>query len=353
VAPRTRLSLVRKPAGWPGFVALALCVGLAGHPPAPGTGATSRPVGLQASAGSPQGPASFPLPANGWTVEGLHVSGARVVAVGSALQGSTCRSAVVDPATGHLGPATPVPCLAPSFLGGPVAATPIPGTLSVAVRAWWPTAEGRVRYGPVIMTLSTWGWSHSGGAVESDGSIWAYDDEAKPMSILQISAATGRVEERVPLPGLSYDPVLAADDDGLWAAPGPDFSSYSSGAPLYLLRPGSKVAVVTHWGGISYEWMVASGQTVLADILSQDMAQTVWRFDGPSARPRFSVPGRLLPGPLGIGNGYAAVGNATAGLATLDFVGPDTYTAKHLPGQPTGRLHRPAQWSSIDHCHPA
>jgi hypothetical protein len=77
--------------------------------------------------------------------------------------------------------------------------------------------------------------------------------------------------------------------------------------------------------------MVASGHTVFADILSPGLAQTLWRFDGPSPRPRFSVPGSLMPGPLGIGTGYAAVGNATVGVTTLRIVGPDTYSASTCP----------------------
>ena len=117
MAPHTRLSLLRKSAGWSGVVALAFCVGLAGLPLGPRAEDTSRPVGLQASVDSPQGSRSIPLSATGWTVGGLQMSRGQVVAVGSGLRGSACVSAVVDHATGHLGPATPVPCLAPGVNG--------------------------------------------------------------------------------------------------------------------------------------------------------------------------------------------------------------------------------------------
>ncbi|MDA8284189.1 MAG: hypothetical protein M0Z42_13065 [Actinomycetota bacterium] len=216
--------------------------------------------------------------------------------------------------------------MAPAYLGGAVAATPVPSTNSYEIRAWWPTAKGGIRYGPKVMTLSSWAWGHSGGAVAASGSIWVYDDGTRPMRVVRLSSRSGRIENRVPVPRLGNDPLMAADRDGLWIAPGPDFSSYSSRAPLYRIAAGSNVAVVAHRGGTAYEWMVASGHTVYADALSAARQQVIWRFDGPAATSQFASPARLLPDPLGIGTGYAAVGNESAGIATVNFLGPRSFS---------------------------
>jgi hypothetical protein len=174
--------------------------------------------------------------------------------------------------------------------------------------------------GPTLMTTDNWSLAHDGTPVASDGSVWIYDDISKPTSVERVSMATGRIENRIPLPHIGLNPVMAADEDGLWIAPSQGWSQWDEGpSPIFRIAPGSDVATIVHRGGSAVQWIVASGRVVWADVVGPlpSLTETVWRFDGADATPAFSTPGPTLPGPEGQGTGYVVVGNASEGLFTL------------------------------------
>ena len=187
-------------------------------------------------------------------------------------------------------------------------------TLALAVRAT-PTAP--LRLGPVVATLKgNWALAHDGDVVAANGLAWVYDDDTRPMSVLRVSATTGRLEGRFPVPGLGYDPLMAADDDGLWIGPSQGWGG-GKGASLYRVGPQAKRATVARRFNGALQWLDASGYRLWAGVAAPPprLTEAVWLLDGANAQRVFSMPAPGLPGPE---VAYAMVGDLADGLYTLD-----------------------------------
>ena len=198
-------------------VAVLAAVGVGTLAAASDTSAGARPPGLASAA-----------PPAGYLWGELGSSAGSLVVSGSTERGNSCVSAPVDAANLRVGPVATSPCYSLRDL---IPTTEVPRTLSLAVHLVLGSSPGkRLRYGPVIETLSTWGFAHAGDAVDAGGYTWIYD-ESRPMAVLRVSNGTRRVVERTPLPGLGYDPVLAAGIDGLYIAPGQGFSNDANDMP--------------------------------------------------------------------------------------------------------------------------
>jgi hypothetical protein len=80
----------------------------------------------------------------------------------------------------------------------------------------------RYRVGPVLMTFPNASGGVRPSLVYGDGSIWLYDCATENGSeVLRISASTGKVLERAPMPAFSR-PIIAANDEGFWMGPDTD-----------------------------------------------------------------------------------------------------------------------------------
>jgi hypothetical protein len=117
------------------------------------------------------------------------------------------------------------------------------------------------------------------------GSLWLYDvATTEGPEVVRLSVTTGRVEERVRMPGM-YRPLLAADADGLWLAPATNGGVSTPGAaPLYHVRPGAGHAVLVHRGGRAALWITAHAHSVWFESISGTKDVSVWRVDDGRAR---------------------------------------------------------------------
>ena len=140
------------------------------------------------------------------------------------------------------------------------------------------------REGPVVMTFQQVSdtqleWAYG------PNTLWLFDTATTHgAEVMQISATTGRIENVVRMPRI-FRPVLAADDDGLWLAIAPNGGypdEASTRAPIYHVAPGTRTAVVVHYGGRAALWIVAAGHAVWADVLTGQDGAEIWRFDGAS-----------------------------------------------------------------------
>ena len=103
---------------------------------------------------------------------------------------------------------------------------------------------GLVSFGPVVMTFNNVSDTHLEWTY-GPGSLWIYDVAVETSSgatrrgaeVLDVSTATGRVVRTVSMPRL-YEPLLAADADGLWIAASPE-TGVGTPAPVYRLAPGA------------------------------------------------------------------------------------------------------------------
>jgi hypothetical protein len=230
-----------------------------------------------------------------------------------------CVSEVLDTETFRLGAVTIVPC---STLYGSTpsvwAVTSHPYTNHTTLRiAHRDPKTGKVSIGPVVMTYVDASDTHL-EQITGDGSLWFYDCcTTNGAVVLRVSSVTGQVENVVRMPSL-YRPILATNDDGLWigVATNGGYPSNLSGSPIYHLAPGSKRAKLVFVGGHATDWMVASGHSLWVDIGSLSkpssvrLSETIWRFDGTSARRVFHTPTFL---PFGI----SVIGNESEGLWTM------------------------------------
>jgi hypothetical protein len=162
------------------------------------------------------------------------------------------------------------------------------------------------------MTISNWGWNHSGVAT-GDGSVWIFGLDSK--TLLQASLKTGQV-----------DPWMAVDDDGLWMT-----SGVWGGGPfcaktcaLWHVAPGSHRLVVARELGNGTQWFSVSGHDIYLDELTtiaDGYRQTVWRLDGPAAEVAYKTAATVLPAPDFGGTGYVIEGNPQLGYFTLSQLG--------------------------------
>lgn len=224
-----------------------------------------------------------------------------------------CVSEFLDTQTFRLGKVSIGPCSIPSVW----AETSNPYTNHTTLRiAHRNPKTGKVSIGPVVMAYEDASDTHL-AQISGDGSIWFYDCcSSKGAEVLRVSPSTGQVENVVHMPML-FRPILATNDDGLWigVATNGGYPPNLSGSPIYHVAPGSNRAKLVFVGGHATFWMVASGHSVWVDIGTpsqnqQRLLQTIWRFDGSSARRVFHVPMYL---PFGI----TVIGDASEGLWTV------------------------------------
>lgn len=143
----------------------------------------------------------------------------------------------------------------------------------------------RVSKGPVVMTFQSYSDTRLQMAY-GPGTLWLFDTETpKGAEVLQVSARSGRVENIVHMPRI-FRPVLAADNDGLWLAIATNGSAGRGPAPIYHVPLGARAPILVHRGGRAALWIVATGHTVIADVLSGQTHGELWRFTGNSARAR-------------------------------------------------------------------
>jgi hypothetical protein len=158
--------------------------------------------------------------------------------------------------------------------------------------------------------------------------LWLYDvaTTAGPQ-LLQISAQTGAVVNTIAAPQL-FDPLMAANDDGLWLAN----SFKGSPAPyvLYHAIPGSsQLTGVLPGPNLHAYWLTASGRHAWLGAGSLPTAQTLWRFDGTDATIALDAP---ITGFQPFGQ---VVGDESAGLWTVVVDPPlGTSNADQSPGKP-------------------
>ena len=190
--------------------------------------------------------------------------------------------------------------------------------------------------GPVLMTLQNWDWNHSKVA-EGDGMTWIYGLNAfggSRSELLEASSSTGVAVHRWAVE-VGADPYLFVDADGLWLTEGTwDGQFCSTACALWHVAPGSDQPVPARRLGAGTQWLVASGHSIWADVLTGKpggptaLRQAVWRLDGPGARVVFERPARLLPSDLFGGTGYVVEGDPELGFFTLSQLGGGTTPAQ-------------------------
>jgi hypothetical protein len=219
----------------------------------------------------------------------------RLLLSGPDTHGDGCAWLVVNPAPLSVHSSRHASCERPPIAAHSVVAVQFPVTTANAAKlriARVNAKPGRVSFGPVVMTFNDVSDTHLEWTY-GPGSLWIYDVAAEISSgatrrgaeVLDVSTATGRVVRTVSMPRL-YEPLLAADADGLWIAASPE-TGVGTPAPVYRLAPGAHAARLVHSGGYASIWLVAAGHTVWADIgslrpRSSSIRQEIWRFDGPS-----------------------------------------------------------------------
>lgn len=279
-----------------------------------------------ATPAQPPGLVSTALP-SGFGAHTLAADGNGVLVAGTV--GAHERCATVSLGPPNLGPSAPA--FAPPPLGGQKTLQPCARevtanswlvvtfksmdavTLALAVRAT-PTAP--LHLGPVVATLKgNWDLAHDGDVVAANGLAWVYDDDTRPMSVLRVSTTTGRVEGRFPVPGLGYDPRMAADVNGLWIGPSQGWAG-GKGARLYRVGPEAKRSTVALRFNGALQWLDAAGYRLWAGVVAPPprLSESVWLLDGARAKRAYSTPAPRLPGPE---VAYAMVGDLAQGLYTL------------------------------------
>lgn len=147
----------------------------------------------------------------------------------------------------------------------------------------------RLAEGPVVMTFQEFSDTHLETAY-GPGTLWLFDaDTPNGAEVMQVSTRSGEVENVVHVPRLTR-PVLAADDDGLWLAVAPNGGSGPGPAPIFHVAPGARTPVLVHRGGRAALWIVAAGHTVVADVLTGETHEELWRLDGATATTRALAP---------------------------------------------------------------
>jgi hypothetical protein len=186
---------------------------------------------------------------------------------------------------------------------------------------------GRTKLSPVLMTLDNWNWAHS-GAVRGGGAFWIYrlGPFGHTSALLEVSAATGALLHRFRVPA-GEDPFMVVDADGFWITQSAyGGSSCARVCTLWHVAPGSDRLVAERRLGVRTQWLVASGDSIYADVLANaghyGFSQTIWRLDGTSARVAYRTQATLLPSTdFGTATGYVVTGNPRDGFFTLTQLG--------------------------------
>jgi hypothetical protein len=227
-------------------------------------------------------------------------------------QSTPCVLAPVSPKTLKVGSAVHSNCDNPAMTGQLVAPinsrTQSYSSAQVSIAVLNPRT-GSYSTGPPVIAYSP---SSTSSPVYAYGGnwLWLYDvaTTAGPQ-LLQINAQTGAVVNTIGAPQL-FDPLMAANDDGLWLAN----SFKGSPAPyvLYHAIPGrSQLTGVLLGPNLHAYWLTASGRHAWLGAGSLPTVQTLWRFDGTDATIGLDAP---ITGFQPFGQ---VVGDETAGLWTV------------------------------------
>ncbi len=280
-----------------------------GRSPSNLTTGPGTPAGSSLSAALPKGYRFSQL----LTEKGhLYLAG-EVASVSNRSSRSTpCALAPVSPKTLRIGRAVHGNCDNPAMTGRLVApvnsVTESYSSAQISIAVLNPRT-GSYSTGAPVMTYSP---SSTASPVYaySGNWVWLYDVATTAGSqLLQINARTGAVVETIAAPQL-FDPLMAANDDGLWLAN----SFKGSPAPyvLYHAIPGdSQLTGVVPGPNLHAYWLNASGNHVWLGSGFLPTAQTLWRFDGTDATIGLDTP---ITGFQPFGQ---VVGDESAGLWTV------------------------------------
>jgi hypothetical protein len=201
-----------------------------------------------------------------------------------------CALALVNPKTLKVGKGVRASCDNPAMtvqLVSPVNSITKGYTAQEALAVLNPRT-GSYRVGPPVITYSY--DSTSSPVVAYGGNwLWLYDAEttAGPQ-LLQVNAVNGDVVDTIATPQL-FDPLMAANDDGVWLAN----SFRGSPVPyvLYHAVPGASQLMGTLLGSdLHAYWLTATRGHVWLGAGSIPTAQTLWRFDGVEATIGLDTP---------------------------------------------------------------
>lgn len=298
--------------------------------------AAGAPISRAPSLGSQAGVASRRLPSS-ISYSGLALSPSGLVLSGIGSQAgnpSECVRASLDPATLALSHLLEVSCLAPRPGGPPyqVASVPV-HAFQEDVHVVHLSSDGKnLVLGPVVMTHGEYSDTRLVTAY-GPSSLWIYDVDAKGgAEVVRVSAATGKVVQRVHLPKI-VRPVMAADDHGLYLAPsieGGCSGACPRGTIFHLgLTSHHLVAAYTSPSERTRaSWMVASGEGVWADLCSYGQRQPTCRitaFGGADLHPRYAVSDHGLA----FGGVFGTPGAGLFTMAVVDRAGRSTDRVGH------------------------
>lgn len=272
----------------------------------------------------PPTPIRVTLPAD-QLVQDISAANGRLLLTGQPLNPSSalCTAIPVDPNTLALGPTRQGNCDNPSLKGHQVGVVVAQGssrgfdsTVKVATAN---PVTGKTSLGPVLFSYAD---SSSSRPVWVYGGnwLWIYDvDTPNGPEVVQVSASTGQRQSTVAMPKL-YRPVLAANDDGLWA--GDSIEGGGAGIDtLYQVAPGAHEATPVIPGTAVVRWLVAAGHEAWVGTSQPGgTAQEIWRFDGPAHTQALRVPESGF-------NPTTVIGDQADGLWTMQWqppLGPQT-----------------------------
>ena len=198
-----------------------------------------------------------------------------------------------------------------------VVVVPAVGT-AIRVATTQPRDAQASRVGPTLHDAPEWDWAHSGVA-RGGGERWIYGLDGSASTLLEVSAGNGTLVHRFAV-GAGPDPFIVVDADGLWITESAwGGSSCATACTLWHVAPGSNRLVAVRTLGVRTQWLMASGHSIYADVLTSvrgaGFRQTIWRLDGAQANIAYTTPATLLPSTdFASLTGYVVVGNADAGL---------------------------------------
>ena len=262
---------------------------------------------------------SVPIYASDYYTGTLGLSGG-VIDVGDMPGGTTCGIATIQPTPIHLLSSHTTSCNNPLLVGEdamPVTSiSPVGSNFGSVHIAFRDPSTGATRVGPVVMRYGNFSdtrpeWTYGGGY------LWLYDvgteaDPARPTlpaEVLRISLTTGKVLAAVRMPPTDRV-LLAANEDGLWVASGPE-SGWPSGseAPqlLYFVGKHASHPEVVSQTGRAVNWLVASGHSAWASVApnSPSGAEQIVTFGSNTLEPLNIVNGPTNEQLTNIGEGPA------------------------------------------------
>jgi hypothetical protein len=260
----------------------------------------------------------------------LGVQDGQIAVIGTEAEAGGCKTRLLDPRTLRVdsivhgcGTSTTTPPPAPQLV---VVFRPSGDGIRVATTS---PVTHRVTVGPTLMTLQNWDWNHSGVA-QGDGELWIYGlgGSGHASTLLEVSASNGRLVHRFAV-AAGPDPFMAVDGDGFWITESAwGGGSCATACTLWHAEPGSNRLVAVRTLGLRTQWLMASGDSIYADVLTPvpgGFRQTIWRLDGAQAHIAYMTPATLLPSSdFSSLTGTVVVGNAAQGYFAITQLGNGT-----------------------------